>query len=343
MSLGENTLKLVECTGAPFEMGYQYGEQAREEIQRYLELQRQHLNTACIDNFARNVKQILQSFLPDVLEELKGIAEGSQADLNEILSVNYVDTFGDNPERCTPIILRNSSDGTIVAKNNDAPMQEENPFIIRKCVPKQGIPFIQVTYAGWLSGLDMINAEGLANTHGSVGSVFDKTGKRVDIRLSAYNVMQNCKTTEEFIQNINRFPLTGKGFNIAVGDSNGQTAMLDAAVPFIAIRNRNKQFDYATNIYMSIGLENADMRLPAKREICIYRYGYLRWIEQTNPPKSLDDIKKLLMSHEPWAPCRHGGAHDSKTVWSMICLTEQRKILVSHGSPCQNKYQEYHL
>ena len=337
------TLKFIECSGTPLEMGRQYGEQAKPEIQRDLEMRCRHADRARLKIFADLAARVLSLHLPDVLAELKGISEGAGVELPRVLFANHVDTFGDNVERCTPVILRNSPEGTIIAKNNDAPLDEDYPFIIRKCRPEKGIPSIQVTYAGWLCGLDYMNAEGLAATHGSVGSIFDKSGMRVDIRLKAYQLMRSCRTTDDFITGLNNTPLTGKGFNIAVGDNKGDTVMLDAAVPFIVVRNRNKQFDYATNIYKSTGLENADMRTPEQQDICHYRYAYLKQLEETKQPKNLNDIKNLLSSHESWAPCRHGGEGGSKTEWSMICLPGKRKILVSHGSPCKNEYKEYNL
>jgi predicted choloylglycine hydrolase len=340
----ENMLKIIECSGTPLEMGRQYGEQAKNEIQRNVELFSRSWNLReCEETIAPTIKIVIERYLPELHPELSGIAEGAGVDLRHILLMNHVDSFGSSAERCTPVILRNSPEGTIVAKNNDAPAREEFSFIIRKCIPEKGIPSIQVTYAGWLSGLDCMNAEGLANTHGSVGSVFDKSGSRIDIRLKGYQLMHSCRTTDEFITGLNEVPLTGKGLNIAVGDAQGSTAMLDAAVPFIAVYNRNKKFDYATNLYKSPGLENADMRPPDKRDICVSRYGYLKWRAETSPPENLDDIKKLLSSHEPWAPCRHGGAHGSKTLWSMINLTKSRKVLLAHGSPCKNEYKEYSL
>jgi hypothetical protein len=186
-----------------------------------------------------------------------------------------------------------------------------------------------------------MNAEGLANTHGSVGSKFDKRGERVDIRLQAYALMQRCRTTDAFINGLSQAPLTGKGFSIAVGDAEADTVMLDAAVPYVATRNRRDDFAYSTNLYLAPGLEEADMRRAAKRHVCVYRGGYLRWVAETQPPKSLDDVKALLASHEPWAPCRHDGPHGSVTTWSMICLPQDRKILVADGNPCASEYVEY--
>jgi isopenicillin-N N-acyltransferase-like protein len=336
-------LSIVECRGTPREMGRQYGEQAREEIRRNLEL-RGHGNSPKTRALAAPVRRVMARFVPEVLEELDGVAEGVNLDADLLLVDNHVALIADvadTDSRCTPVLLNGSRDGTLVAKNNDAPPQEDYAFVVRRCTPAQGIPFVHVTYAGWLSGLDAMNAEGLANTHGSVGSRFDKSGERIDIRLFAYRLLRTCRTTDEWLDSLRREPLTGKGFSIAVGDACGSTAMVDAAVPFIAVRDRNRPFAYSTNLYMAPGLENADARPPEKRPVCVYRYGYLRWIEATRPPSSLGELRGLLASHEPWAPCRHAGPHGSCTVWSMIACPEHGKILVANSNPCENDYAEF--
>lgn len=340
-------MKLIECQGSPRDMGRQYGEQARQEIRRDLELRGNNRKLLVSAGFTATAKRAIESFYPDLMEELEGLSEGAGVELASVLRANHVDTFAESEifdpeaEGCTPVMLKDSPEGVIVAKNNDGPADEDYPFIIRRCRPDRGIPFIHVTYAGWLSGLDAINAEGLANTHGSVGSVFDKSGLRLDIRLWIYGLMQSCRSRDQFIRELAKIPLTGKGFSVAVGDLAGNTAILDAAVPFVAAREVDRQFSYSTNLYMSKGLEKADMRPLGKRDICLFRHGYLRWIEATNPPRRLADIKSLLGSHDPWAPCRHGGPHRSKTLWSMINLPQSGKVLIADGSPCTSEFVEF--
>jgi len=343
MRLSEKMLTFIECSGSPLQMGREYGEQTKNEIQRNIELFGRSWDISRSGEKIAKIEHVIKKYLPEAYPELLGISEGANVDVGHVLLMNHVDTFGDDVERCTPVLLRSEKDGMIIAKNNDSPSPEDYRFVLRKCKPDTGVPFIQVTYAGWLSGLDCMNAEGLANTHGSVGSIFNKSGSRIDIRLKSYQLMQTCRTVDGFIGGLNGTPLTGKGFNIAAGDASGNTVMLDAAVPFIAVFNHNKKFDYATNIYKFPGLENADMRAARERDICVYRYGYLKWLEETTPPENLDDIKKLLSCHAPWAPCRHRGPHDSQTDWSMINLIKDRKTLVAYGAPCKNKYKEYNL
>jgi isopenicillin-N N-acyltransferase-like protein len=338
-------IKMIECSGTPQQMGEQYGEAAQAEIRENCDIFQSGWPSEESRRHAAVIRSRLQRSHPDILCELKGMASGAGVDLECLLLMNQVrhapatvDT-----DACTPVILRDTPEGAIVAKNNDAPQHEKCIFILRKCQPRDGIAFIQLTYAGWLSGLDAMNAAGLANTHGSVGSKFAGLAQGPDIRLVVYQALKTCRNTEEFIAELRRFQCTGKGFSIAVGDATGHTAIIDAAVPLLGIRAENQNFAFSTNLYMTEGLQDADLRLPAKRHVAQYRYGYLSWIAAERPPRDQADIKALLSSHEPWAPCRHGGTLLSTTNWSMLALPAMRKVLVASGHPCSNPYIEYQL
>ena len=335
----QKELPLVTCSGTPREMGRQYGEQAASAI-------------ACnISSFAIQrdqtmlcaMQRTLDKYAPEILEELEGMAEGSGIDFELLLSYNHWELASAEGERCTVLLLHSRDAGLLVAKNNDSPPDEDGKFLIRQGKRSNGLPFTQVTYAGLLSGLDMANAAGLCNTHGSVGSCFARTGDRLDIRLRLYQLMQTCQTVDELLSGLKAVPLTGKGFSIGMGDKSGHSLILDAAVPFLGERDENKTFTFSTNLYEYPGLENADRRLPASRHICLFRNGFLKWQAQTEPPETLDDLQKITSSHAPWALCRHGGVHSSITDWSVIFQPQRGKALVAHGSPCRTPYREISL
>lgn len=340
--MSNQLIKQIVCSGTPRQMGEQYGEAAQAEIQTNCELFQPYWQSNQSQKAAKSLWGRLQRFYPDILVEMEGIAAAAHVDFLQVLLMNQVPLLNQE-DNCTPLILRDTPDGPIIAKNNDAPLKENNPFILRKCQPAEGLPFIQLTYAGWLSGLDSMNAAGLANTHGSVGSKFACLAQGPDIRLSIYHCLKTCRTTRGLIEELQRIPCSGKGFSIAVGDATGHTAILDAAVPLLGIRAENQNFAFSTNLYMTPGLEDADLRPTAKRSVAQYRYGYLQWIATENPPRNQADIRTLLSSHEPWAPCRHGGAHQSVTNWSLLLLPAMRMVFVANGPPCCNPYIEYQL
>ena len=338
-------LKFIECRGTPEEMGLQYGECARDEIKFCRELWQEYLRKFPVkSSFAGNAAEALKFFAPDSLTELRAIARGADVPEEFIFFLNVVDTFEFPCEHCTPLLLRRSPDGVIVAKNNDAGIGEEFPFVIRRCVPDKGIPFIQVTYAGWISGLDMMNSEGLANTHGSVGSKFPRYGRRIDIRIRLYELMKSCRTLGELLRGLHapEFPLTGKGFSIAAADRSGECTFIDAAVPVIMERNRNSDFCWSTNLYETPGLENADARIPERKPFIRSRGEF---IASKPVPENLEQLKAILSDHSlPNAPCHHGDPLSRDiTVWAMYCLPEKGIVGVADGNPCCNEFKEFFL
>jgi len=333
---------IVRCAGGPREMGRQYGRAARDAIARNVDFWIGEGRLRASGGFAAAARAVLARRLPEVLDELEGLADGSGAPLEALLMMNQVDTFAAAGDGCTSLAVADGPDGPVLGKNNDGE-RDGRAFVVRVSVPDDGLAMVQVTYAGWLSGLDAMNAAGLANGHNSVGSVFEKSGRRVDVRLWAYRLMRRCRSTGEFLAGLERAPLTGKGFNIVLADAAGDTCVVEAAVPRVACRGRGERFVFATNHYVSAGLADADRRRPAAKEISRNRYDYLRRIERRRPPAGREDVRDLLRSHEPWAPCRHGGPHVSFTLWSMIALPARRRLLVAPGPPCERAHRALDL
>ena len=109
----------------------------------------------------------------------------------------------------------------------------------------------------------------------------------------------------------------------------------------LAERGRGEAFLYATNHFVSPDLRPRDPLSRDRLRLTIYRMGYLRWVEGTDPPRTTGELAALMTSHEPWAPCRHGGPHVSSTVWSAMALIRERRLLACGGSPCRSSYREY--
>lgn len=327
-------MKYIECKGTPYAMGCCYGEEARDDVQITLSVARQWLAGSHLRPWSEMALAVMTKYAPDLLEEIRGLADGAKASLDEVLAINFVDTFDNATNSCTPLLVHDSPDGPVIAKNNDTGIMEQCRFVTLCRCPDRGIPTLGVTYAGWLSGLDVMNAEGLANTHGSVGSRFDKSGQRLDIRLAMMEGMGRCRTSRELLDYLHTIPLTGKGFSIAIGDRTGETCFLDAAVPNLVVRSRNEPFAFSTNLYRAPEVADMDQRTAEAKKIALWRTAYIEGLP--HQPENLADIRNLLKDHSsPWAPCCHGGESAALTRWSMICLPQKHEMLVADGNPCQ--------
>ncbi len=340
--MSEEHLPYIECHGSARQMGQQYGEQAADDIRNNVAAFGVEDEDEETRIFAQKTIKVLERHLPDVLEELRGLSEGSGQSLSALLRLNQVNTFTvPRPSPgCTSMALSQGEDGPVLGKNNDG-SPDARRFIIRKTTPASGHRMIQVTYTGWVSGLDAMNSAGLVNGHNSVGSKFDKSGERVDIRLWMYALMRQSDGVADLLTRLDCVPLTGKGFNVVLVDRSGDTCVLEAAVPLVSVRSRGEAFVYATNHYASNTLSDADRRTPDQKPVTIYRYGYLLWRDAFQRPRHSRDLVDILQSHEPWAPCRHGGAHLSHTLWSMVGLPADQHLRVASGPPCSHAYLDY--
>ena len=88
-------MKEITCCGTPRQMGNQYGEGAREEIQLQLELFGA-AGGGISDRYVHSAREILRDFFPDIYEELLAVSEGANVGFPELLSINFADNQGSN-------------------------------------------------------------------------------------------------------------------------------------------------------------------------------------------------------------------------------------------------------
>jgi isopenicillin-N N-acyltransferase-like protein len=87
-------MPLVEISGPPRERGRQYGEQARETIGRSIAWYSEQFTATAslswdvVTANARRWEPLVEAYLPDALEEIRGISEGSSFTYEEILALN---------------------------------------------------------------------------------------------------------------------------------------------------------------------------------------------------------------------------------------------------------------
>ncbi|MCU0873481.1 MAG: C45 family autoproteolytic acyltransferase/hydrolase [Pirellulaceae bacterium] len=169
---------VLHLKGTPYEMGYQHGvlfkDHVRENARYLLEVKGDQESLewgpvrvkprALIETIIETQKR----FVPDrYLEEIRGLAEGSGMPEAEARLANFI------PEmfHCSGFALMNSAtkDGTlyhgrVLDYAIDWRLQEHAVLIVAE--PQGGIPFINVTYAGFIGSVTGMNAR-----HVSIGEM----------------------------------------------------------------------------------------------------------------------------------------------------------------------------
>ncbi len=169
---------VLHLKGTPYEMGYQHGALFKDPIRRNLDNLLNVKGDKTLVEFAgvkvkpvhvlRMIVEIQRKHVPaKYFQEMKGLAAGAGVKLDDVRVANFI------PEmfHCSGFALMNSAtqDGTlyhgrVLDYAVDWGLQEHAVIIVAE--PKGGIPFVNVTYAGFIGSVTGMNAE-----HVSIGEM----------------------------------------------------------------------------------------------------------------------------------------------------------------------------
>jgi isopenicillin-N N-acyltransferase-like protein len=161
---------VLHVKGTPYEMGYQHGallQQDARENMRYLlgvkaEAALVELGPLKIKprQLIETILQVQEKFVPaKYFQELQGLADGGQTPLADVRLGNFI------PEgfHCSGFALLNSATqngtlyhGRVLDYAIDWKLQEHAVLVVAE--PAGGIPFVNVTYAGFIGSVTGMNA-----------------------------------------------------------------------------------------------------------------------------------------------------------------------------------------
>lgn len=173
-----NGYRVLHLKGTPYEMGFQHGTLLRESVRANFDyLINQKGKTSLVEwkgvkitpaMMIRIIVEIQRSYVPEkYFEELKGLADGADMPLGSVELGNFI------PElfHCSGFALMNSAttDGTLLHGRvldyaTDWKLQEHAVLIVAE--PDGGIPFVNVSYAGFIGSVTGMNAK-----HVSIGEM----------------------------------------------------------------------------------------------------------------------------------------------------------------------------
>ncbi|HHV41863.1 MAG TPA: acyl-CoA--6-aminopenicillanic acid acyl-transferase [Clostridiaceae bacterium] len=163
--------QIIECRGTPYEIGFAHGEQAKEKIRLNIREYEDMFKISSDIDWAQARKRSLyfvdyiRQLEPDLLEEMRGVADGAGLELADILALNSRSeiVFGLAKDGCTSFTItpEASANGhTLIGQNWDWRVPIADGLIILK-IYQQGKPGIfMVTEAGIIGKVGM-NSEGL--------------------------------------------------------------------------------------------------------------------------------------------------------------------------------------
>lgn len=335
---------------SPFARGVQYGQQASKEIQLCIETYRtrfadtRNLSWEAAREISWKFVPYIEEGMPDMLEELKGVAEGAQADLGDLMVLNcrYEILHFPQESECTAFALQReaTANGHVYVGQNwdNRPTLLPHSLLLHITEEESGRVIFGMTEAGQLIR-NGFTSKGVGQCSNSLHSSLDFRGAGIPSTFVRRKLL-TLDRLEDMVALIRRAPRT-VSVNYCIASRENQTADIEA-VPGQPVR-----FDPTNGIVTHANhlLVNRDLDTSTAKRFRGERLYEL--LSRKTGEITTEYIMECLRDHEgyPQSLCSHvtEGGKLWQTNASLIYDLDERRAWVCYGPPCEGEYKEYTL
>lgn len=347
------------ASGSYFQIGQQIGDAFRDSIRRFAEFGRMRIHETLtiedsqIDELCRRSLRYVEQYSPEYLDELRGMAEGSGSRLNDLMLLQIRNQFSasTNPDLlvdsgCTSLSIsrsRSAAGTPVVAQNwdNDGALDEFTVVMTRHpvnhpstlCISQTGlIAYIGISSTGIGACLNTLPAP--TRTFG-VPHYF--TLRRLLEGRSIADAVQAVESAERAIP-ANIMLCTPEGPRNLEVTVDAVRVLDDSNSGLLTHTNHCLHPELAC---INESFPELIQSGPRKRRIDLLLNG----LEKI----SVEHLQSAFADHDdyPLSICRHRNNHPPhgcwETVFSVIMLPEEHRLLATRGTPCVSQWEEYQL
>jgi predicted choloylglycine hydrolase len=289
-------------------------------------------------NQSLEFKNEVVKYTPELLEELQGIAEGSEIDYN-ILVANEL-----TPYRLQPscLVMAISGEHTqsglpILARNHEWIEEDSQYLTICYTKPQKRIQSFGFTFMTLnMSRFGGINKAGVAIS--STSTSFVNSGPGVMLNVTTRWILDNCETTEEAATFLKKIPKTW-GTAYLIIDKNNTIAKVEAHREKTKITYSNDGFGFVTLLFDSPDMEQYN-QIDELTKLYYPRKEFLtQWFDQYKGKITTKTIIKALQDHDH-SMCSHysDGQVNYGICWSWIVKIGKVDAHICAGPPCKNDF-----
>jgi len=356
-------LPIISVEGAPYERGVQYGAQAKAIIERILEGYRKALkdrvnlewNQALA--LSKRFLPSIEAYDPEVIVEMKGIAEGAGRSFEEVLLINarseliFLARAGglkvldesEPGEGCTvmaatPEVTKNGH--MIVGHNVDWMPGSEKNYIILEKKKKEGLNFVSILEAG-IVGKSGFNAAGLVAFGNAL--ITDKMKFGIPVQIIANKVLSADSVADACMYFLP--PSRGSSLNRLIADEQGLCVNVEMATESFNFLFPEDGILVHTNHFVVPNTKINDMNVQVKPDTVLRRHRALQLLGAERGRITVDTFKTIFCDHRGYhhSVCqhvdeKHPEAMRTQTVLSNIYDVNERTLYIAKGPPCEHEY-----
>lgn len=365
--LGEK-LPFLHVSGTPYEMGKQRGEMVADmvasRVRKVLDTYAKTMDPAVVTANARRFEVVLDRDLPEALEELRGVSDGSGVDWtdlrNAVMGAGGGAGVGVKLD-CSVMGVTGpaTTDGaTYVAKNGDLypPSMTDDDVVVMHVKPEHGYSYLEMgILAEGVRRPDGINEMGLALVGCGQGP---KDGvaayqQGLPVGVPVYDrycdIYARCATVEEALAVLRETPRGYTGRTMILADAYGAMAKVEISYGKMSVQYPEHQRTFPTN-FVTAGVSGTwsseDMWQQVtnihERPPAYVRYDrYMNLLHSQAGSFDLERVKAVLGDHDPEpganSICKHD---DGPTLECFIFEPKSRRAWAALGNPCT---AEFHM
>jgi isopenicillin-N N-acyltransferase-like protein len=349
-------LPIVKVSGNPLRRGREQGQGARVQIQRAITRYRKLLPDLLqqdwpdIMDASRHYLPYAEEAFPSGVEELRGIAQGSDVAFEEVWTLNCYEDLVDQlryARGCTSLAVRDdlSANGhVLLAHNEDWLSIEADTIYLVRANQDQGPNYIGLAYGPLLVNIGF-NDCGIGVAVDSVHSIDVQMGVP---RIVYTRAVLNAKDLAEAIQACLLTQRAG-GYHFLLADMQGELCSVETSASLHDLQQDEHGWLLHTNHYLSPKLKALER--PGSHINSRLRLERAEHILRSCPDKiSVEVLQNLLSDHasQPHAICMHADLSDPlprryQTLTSLVMDLNARVMWATKGPPCEGTYVAYEL
>lgn len=357
MVLEQKMFPTITASGTPYEIGFSHGKNAKKQVEISIETYKamfwdySGISWEKAKDYASTFIPIIESYDKDLMEEIKGVADGSGFDMMEILALNVRSEIvlqGNHIDGCTSLALTpdvTNDNNTWIAQNWDWKISQRNAVIILNILQQNKPNIRMVTEAGIIGKLGF-NDSGIGVCLNALASDSKPVGLPLHIALRG---ILNSYTLSDVIATVGKFNLACCA-NFLVAHSEGEAITIEVGPNdydvLYAKDGKITHTNHFTSLHLTHFKDTGKFAFPDSH----LRLGRVNYLLSKQDKFGLSDIQEILKDHHfyPDAICRHEDMREETkkrmgTVFSIIMNLSKLELYVSSACPCESEYHLYNL
>jgi isopenicillin-N N-acyltransferase-like protein len=352
-----NVLRVIECSGSEYEIGRQYGEQARDNLRKALnllfttmKLMPYKAERPSVTIAARRYLENVRVFDPGALDRVKGMGDGSGLSFDEVFALQcYNELFLNYPGlagMCTSFGLTGpaTKEGiTLLGQNVD--WHPDSTIDLLRIRSNDGSRMLGLFLNGY--GAYYLTAQGVGNCANMTLCPSAPVSKHIPFPIYLYTAMrrESAKDAMEVIRSASR----GIGY-LHIADGRGYLSGIESVYDHYAMIEPKEGVLVHANHYETERYKKVDGAYTYIRDSFNRAERLRALISGSYGEITPESMISFLADHEgrPKSVCTHidpatPPVFAAESVSSFVMIPAEGRMLIAAGQPCETEYVEYRV